>query len=93
MGSGRVWGGNQFTIDHSPLTISFYATPIWQGFCFFLKNTLTMAIGEIVVARINEISFVLSLGVCAWFYRQFRKLELQQYNEELLEQLFNERPA
>ncbi|GAB4092027.1 hypothetical protein [Flaviaesturariibacter terrae] len=49
-----------------------------------------MAIGEILAARINEISFVLSLGVCAWFYRQFRKLELQQYNEELLEQLLAE---
>ncbi|TCZ65278.1 hypothetical protein [Flaviaesturariibacter aridisoli] len=63
----------------------------WQGFCTFSGNTLTMAIGDMIVARINEISFVLSLGVCAWFYRQFRQLEIQQYNEDLLEQLFSEK--
>ena len=52
-----------------------------------------MTIGDMIVARINEISFVLSLGVCAWFFRQFRKLEIQQYNEDLLEQLFSEKVA
>jgi hypothetical protein len=48
-----------------------------------------MAIGDLVAARINEISFLLSLGLCAWFMRQFRRLEIQQYNEELLEQLLS----
>ena len=48
-----------------------------------------MAIGEMIIARVNEISFVLSLGVCALFYRKFRKLEIEQYNEELLEQLLS----
>lgn len=49
-----------------------------------------MAIGNFIAERVNEISFVLSLGVCAWFYQQFRKLELQQYNEELLDQLLSD---
>ncbi|WP_165871357.1 hypothetical protein [Flaviaesturariibacter flavus] len=46
-------------------------------------------IGAMITERINEISFLLSLGVSAWFYRQFRRLELEQRREELLEQLLS----
>jgi hypothetical protein len=48
-----------------------------------------MTVGDLIAARINEISFLLSLGVSAWFYRQFRRLELQQKHEELLDQLLS----
>jgi hypothetical protein len=56
---------------------------------YYFPKLPTMTIGDVIAARINEISFLLSLGVSAWFYRQFRRLELEQKHEELLDQLLS----
>jgi hypothetical protein len=63
---------------------------LFSGKAFVLfSETLSMSVGEVIAERVNEISFLLSLGVSAWFYRQFRRLELEQRHEELLEQLLS----
>ncbi|GAA4331275.1 hypothetical protein [Flaviaesturariibacter amylovorans] len=42
---------------------------------------------DLLATRVNEVAFFVSLGVSAWFYQQFRKLEVQMRHEELLDGL------
>lgn len=44
---------------------------------------------EFLASSVNEMAFFVSLGVSAWFYRQFKKLEVQMRHEELLDQLLH----
>jgi hypothetical protein len=63
--------------------------PFLAKHLYSLGKQHVMTVGDLIAARINEISFLLSLGVSAWFFRQFRRLELQQKHEELLDQLLS----